>query len=89
MKGSHVSSIRKNKGKSKEGEDDFDSEKSKLNCLATMDIFAGCGGLSEGLQQSGIPSPLSIYHPPSSLYIYVHIAARLQAVRYTLLRILY
>jgi DNA (cytosine-5)-methyltransferase 1 len=23
------------------------------NCLATLDIFAGCGGLSEGLQLSG------------------------------------
>lgn len=54
VKGSHVSSIRKNKGKCKEGEDDLDSEKAKVNCLATLDIFAGCGGLSEGLQQSGI-----------------------------------
>ncbi|KAK1356029.1 hypothetical protein POM88_049285 [Heracleum sosnowskyi] len=25
-----------------------------MNCLATLDIFAGCGGLSEGLQQSGV-----------------------------------
>ncbi|KAK1367204.1 DNA (cytosine-5)-methyltransferase [Heracleum sosnowskyi] len=54
VEGSHVSSLRKNKGKCKEGEDALDSEKSKMNCLATLDIFAGCGGLSEGLQQSGV-----------------------------------
>ncbi|XP_063936532.1 DNA (cytosine-5)-methyltransferase 1A isoform X1 [Daucus carota subsp. sativus] len=54
VKGAHVSSLRKNKGKCKEGEDDLDSLKSKVNCLATLDIFAGCGGLSEGLQKSGV-----------------------------------
>lgn len=48
---------KKKKGKCKEGENDVGVEKPKLssqeNCLATLDIFAGCGGLSEGLQQSG------------------------------------
>ncbi|XP_052197466.1 LOW QUALITY PROTEIN: DNA (cytosine-5)-methyltransferase 1-like [Diospyros lotus] len=48
---------RKKKGKCKEGEDDLETvrqkELSQDNCLATLDIFAGCGGLSEGLQQSG------------------------------------
>ncbi|GFP95055.1 DNA (cytosine-5)-methyltransferase 1b [Phtheirospermum japonicum] len=52
-----ASSSRKNKGKCKEGE--VDSESVKLNetsqgtRLTTLDIFAGCGGLSEGLEQSG------------------------------------
>nr|AAC39356.1 Met2-type cytosine DNA-methyltransferase [Daucus carota] len=54
VKGAYDSSLRKNKGKCKEGEDDLEAEKSKENCLATLDIFAGCGGLSEGLQQSGV-----------------------------------
>lgn len=48
---------RKKKGKSKEGEDDLEIEKqreaSQQKCLVTLDIFAGCGGLSEGLHQSG------------------------------------
>ena len=48
---------RKKKGKSKEGENDLEIEKqreaSQQNCLTTLDIFAGCGGLSEGLQQAG------------------------------------
>lgn len=48
---------RRKKGKCKEGEDDLEHdnqrEASKANCLATLDIFAGCGGLSEGLHQSG------------------------------------
>lgn len=50
--------IRKRKGKSKEGENDIEmtdnQESSGLkNSLATLDIFAGCGGLSEGLQKAG------------------------------------
>ncbi|KAA8531274.1 hypothetical protein F0562_005983 [Nyssa sinensis] len=46
---------RKKKGKCKEGENDEKPNKaSKENRLATLDIFAGCGGLSEGLQQSGV-----------------------------------
>lgn len=49
---------KKNKGKEKckEG-DQYGSDKLKdmaqENRLATLDIFAGCGGLSAGLQQSG------------------------------------
>lgn len=49
--------VRKKKGKGKEGESDLEmKEKEALqdNRLATLDIFAGCGGLSEGLQQSGV-----------------------------------
>ncbi|KAI4297130.1 hypothetical protein L6164_037034 [Bauhinia variegata] len=49
---------RKDKGKSKETENISESEKEKEtaeeNRLATLDIFAGCGGLSHGLQQSGL-----------------------------------
>ncbi|KAF1897087.1 hypothetical protein Lal_00034789 [Lupinus albus] len=49
---------RKRKGKSKEGESLPEPEKERKTSnekrLATLDIFAGCGGLSEGLQQSGI-----------------------------------
>lgn len=49
---------RRTKGKSKQGENDFDGTEKQEgavsnNCLATLDIFAGCGGLSEGLQKSG------------------------------------
>ncbi|KAL7235643.1 hypothetical protein ACSBR1_019021 [Camellia fascicularis] len=48
--------IRKKKGKCKEGGSGFDEQKdaSSSNRLATLDIFAGCGGLSEGLQRSGV-----------------------------------
>eukprot|EP00898_Chlorokybus_atmophyticus_P004393 jgi/Chlat1/4955/Chrsp32S00378 len=38
-----------NKGKAVVTDEDNDRHR-----LATMDIFAGCGGLSEGLQQSGV-----------------------------------
>ncbi|GMP39554.1 hypothetical protein CsSME_00010344 [Camellia sinensis var. sinensis] len=43
--------IRKKKGKCKEGGSGFDEQKdaSSSNRLATLDIFAGCGGLSEGV----------------------------------------
>lgn len=48
---------RKKKGKCTEGDDISDTDKernlSNEKRLATLDIFAGCGGLSEGLQQSG------------------------------------
>lgn len=54
---------RKKKGKCIEGEDnlgyDKQSEASQENCLATLDIFAGCGGLSEGLRKSGNPNLFS------------------------------
>ncbi|KAK9287513.1 hypothetical protein L1049_015934 [Liquidambar formosana] len=50
---------RKKMEKCKEGKidnDDVDKQNngSHKNHLATLDIFAGCGGLSEGLQQSGV-----------------------------------
>ncbi|KAF2284474.1 hypothetical protein GH714_024481 [Hevea brasiliensis] len=49
---------RKRKGKCKEGEDEVERERkaSQERRLATLDIFAGCGGLSEGLQHAGISS---------------------------------
>lgn len=33
-----------------------DQEADPKKCLDTLDIFSGCGGLSEGLQKSGITS---------------------------------
>lgn len=50
----------KGKGKAVEGADDMDTEERPQDDgkLTTLDIFAGCGGLSEGLQQSGGPSRL-------------------------------
>nr|XP_010936296.1 DNA (cytosine-5)-methyltransferase 1B [Elaeis guineensis]XP_019701343.1 DNA (cytosine-5)-methyltransferase 1B [Elaeis guineensis]XP_019701346.1 DNA (cytosine-5)-methyltransferase 1B [Elaeis guineensis]XP_019701349.1 DNA (cytosine-5)-methyltransferase 1B [Elaeis guineensis]XP_029123947.1 DNA (cytosine-5)-methyltransferase 1B [Elaeis guineensis] len=50
---------KKNKGKEKckEGEQDGSDKLKDMaqeNRLATLDIFAGCGGLSAGLQQSGV-----------------------------------
>lgn len=49
-------STRKRKGKCIEGENNLDIKKkqdaSQENRLVTLDIFAGCGGLSEGLQQA-------------------------------------
>ncbi|KAF8404028.1 hypothetical protein HHK36_008904 [Tetracentron sinense] len=47
------------KEKCKEGENDSDvlDEQRDLfqkNCLATLEIFSGCGGLTEGLQESGV-----------------------------------
>ncbi|XP_004287724.1 PREDICTED: DNA (cytosine-5)-methyltransferase 1-like [Fragaria vesca subsp. vesca] len=49
---------RKRKGKCKEGEDVPEAEQqrddSEHKRLATLDIFAGCGGLSEGLHQAGV-----------------------------------
>lgn len=55
--------LRKRKGKGKEGEQEMElakqTEASRLNSLSTLDIFAGCGGLSEGLQQSGNFQPLT------------------------------
>ncbi|KAK3229411.1 hypothetical protein Dsin_001292 [Dipteronia sinensis] len=49
---------RKKKGKGKEGvlDDEIAKEKDALHkkCLATLDIFAGCGGLSDGLEGAGV-----------------------------------
>ncbi|CAA0813620.1 DNA (cytosine-5)-methyltransferase 1 [Striga hermonthica] len=49
---------RKSKGKCKEGEVDSEvvklKEESQGQRLTTLDIFAGCGGLSEGLEHSGV-----------------------------------
>ncbi|XVF16901.1 hypothetical protein REPUB_Repub10bG0070900 [Reevesia pubescens] len=48
----------KKKGKSKQEENELEVDKqkeaAKENRLSTLDIFAGCGGLSEGLHQSGV-----------------------------------
>lgn len=48
---------RKKKGKCKEGEGSLENDEERKtlseNRLATLDIFAGCGGLSEGLHESG------------------------------------
>ena len=63
--------IRKKKGKCKEGENCFDDkmDASSTNRLATLDIFAGCGGLSEGLQKSGRLCPFIT----NVLIFFVHI----------------
>ncbi|KAJ4715071.1 DNA (cytosine-5)-methyltransferase [Melia azedarach] len=77
---------RRKKGKCKEGEDELEVDKhgaaSQENPLATLDIFAGCGGLSEGLQQSGVlltkwaiefdepaGEAFKLNHPESSVFI--------------------
>ncbi|XP_042490225.1 DNA (cytosine-5)-methyltransferase 1A-like [Macadamia integrifolia] len=54
-----ASTTRKRKGKGKEGESDpgiLDKQvdASQKSSLATLDIFSGCGGLSEGLEKSGV-----------------------------------
>lgn len=48
--------MKKNKGKQICDDEQDGSDKQNAtpeNCLATLDIFAGCGGLSEGLYLSG------------------------------------
>lgn len=55
-KAASAPSSRKSKGKSKMGEEtepDYSIEKQETR-LATLDIFAGCGGLSEGLNNAGL-----------------------------------
>lgn len=53
-----VPASKKNKGKQicdiELGGSDKPKDGQAENCLATLDIFAGCGGLSEGLQRSGM-----------------------------------
>ncbi|KAJ4900746.1 DNA (cytosine-5)-methyltransferase 1 [Raphanus sativus] len=44
---------RKLKGKGVEGKTDSDELPKEMR-LATLDIFAGCGGMSKGLEQSGV-----------------------------------
>lgn len=45
--------LRNQKGKGIEGETDYDELPKEMR-LATLDIFSGCGGLSKGLEQSGM-----------------------------------
>ncbi|CAG7872344.1 unnamed protein product [Brassica rapa] len=45
--------LRNQKGKGIEGETDYDELPKEMR-LATLDIFSGCGGLSKGLEQSGV-----------------------------------
>ncbi|XXG86986.1 hypothetical protein AAC387_Pa11g1783 [Persea americana] len=84
--GKAIPTSRKGKGKLKEGECDPDdrnlSVASQENRLATLDIFAGCGGLSEGLQKSGVSftkwaieydepaaEAFSLNHPEALLFV--------------------
>ncbi|XP_074301806.1 DNA (cytosine-5)-methyltransferase 1B-like [Silene latifolia] len=75
---------RKKKGKGKEVDDNenLDDKKSFKNQLATLDIFAGCGGLSEGLERSGVSQTkwaieyeepageaFNLNHPEASLFV--------------------
>ncbi|KFK37543.1 dna methyltransferase 2 [Arabis alpina] len=46
--------LRKKKGKGVESETDSRIAKPSEMRLATLDIFAGCGGLSHGLEQAGV-----------------------------------
>ena len=57
-------SLKKNKGKQICDDKQAGSEKDIVvpeNSLATLDIFAGCGGLSEGLQLSGNVFPSACF----------------------------
>ena len=66
------------KGKCKEGdsisEPDLERKTSNEKRLATLDIFAGCGGLSEGLHQSGkFISTFRYRKKIKYMYIYIYI----------------
>lgn len=75
---------RKKKGKSKEGETDLEIEKpieaSQEKRLATLDIFAGCGGLSEGLHQSGKFLMFDISFTVMLVYIIKHLMIRVSCL---------
>ncbi|KAK4740996.1 hypothetical protein SAY87_024584 [Trapa incisa] len=79
--------IRKRKGKGIKFEDDSELAKQReeafqSNSLSTLDIFAGCGGLSEGLQKAGVcatkwaieyeepaADAFKLNHPHASLFV--------------------
>ncbi|XP_021731440.1 DNA (cytosine-5)-methyltransferase 1A-like [Chenopodium quinoa] len=76
---------RRKKGKAIETEDDEpvkQKDESSKKRLATLDIFAGCGGLSEGLEKSGVSQTkwaieyeepageaFKLNHPEASVFI--------------------
>ncbi|KAJ8647391.1 hypothetical protein MRB53_000414 [Persea americana] len=81
-----IPASKKGKGKCKQGESDpSDLDLSvafQENRLTTLDIFAGCGGLSEGLQKSGVSftkwaiehdqaaaDAFSLNHPEATLFV--------------------
>lgn len=63
----------KGKGKAVEDEDcpPPSTAPSQENCLSTLDIFAGCGGLSEGLRQAGVATTkwaIEYEHPAAEAF---------------------
>ncbi|XP_010549723.1 PREDICTED: DNA (cytosine-5)-methyltransferase 1-like [Tarenaya hassleriana] len=85
--GGDDAALRKKKGKGIEGETDsgtvkVEEETPKETRLATLDIFAGCGGLSEGLEKAGVSSTkwaieyeepagdaFKLNHPESTVFV--------------------